>query len=71
MRYRNTIEYLGIWEQLYNPNFKPIEFEGFRMQAGLNAFSLSPKKWIVISFAAHSRLHRYILGFSRNNTYHH
>lgn len=46
MRNRNTIEYLGIWEQLYNPNFKPIEFEGFRMQAGLNAFTLSPKKWI-------------------------
>lgn len=46
MRNRNTIEYLGIWEQLYNPNFKPIEFEGFRIQAGLNAFTLSPKKWI-------------------------
>lgn len=46
MRNRNTIEYLGIWEQLYNPNFKPTEFEGFRMQAGLNAFTLSPKKWI-------------------------
>ena len=37
MRNRNTIEYLGIWEQLYNPNFKPTEFEGFRIQAGLNA----------------------------------
>lgn len=46
MRNRNTIEYLGLWEQLYNPNFKPAEFEGFRMQAGLNAFTLSPKKWI-------------------------
>lgn len=46
MRNRNTIEYLGIWEQLYNSGFKPIEFEGFRMQAGLNAFTLSPKKWI-------------------------
>lgn len=46
MRNRNTIEYLGIWEQLYNPSFKPTEFEGFRMQAGLNAFTLSPKKWI-------------------------
>ena len=45
MRNRNTIEYLGIWEQLYNPNFKPTEFEGFRRQAGLNAFTLSPKKW--------------------------
>lgn len=30
MRNRNTIEFLGIWEQLYNPNFKPTEFEGFR-----------------------------------------
>ena len=46
MRNRNTIEYLGIWEQLYNPDFKPTEFEGFRTQAGLNAFTLSPKKWI-------------------------
>ena len=45
LRNRNTIEYLGIWEQLYNPNFKPTEFEGFRRQAGLNAFTLSPKKW--------------------------
>lgn len=46
MRNRNTIEYLGIWEQLYNMDFKPLEFDGFRMQAGLNAFTLSPKKWI-------------------------
>ena len=42
LRNRNTIEFLGIWESLYNPNFKPIEFEGFRKQAGLNAFTLSP-----------------------------
>ena len=46
MRNRNTIEYLGIWESLYNPNFKPLEFEGFRKQAGANAFTMSPKKWI-------------------------
>lgn len=46
MRNRNTIEYLGVWERLYNINFKPTEFEGFRLQAGLNAFTLSPKKWI-------------------------
>jgi len=45
MRNRNTIEYLGIWETLYNPDFKPLEFEGFRKQAGLNAFVLSPQKW--------------------------
>lgn len=47
LRNRNTIEYLGIWETLYNPNFKPLEFEGFRKEAGLNAFTLSPQKWIL------------------------
>ena len=46
MRNRNTIEYLGLWETLYNPNFNPLEFEGFRNQAGLNAFTLSPSQWI-------------------------
>jgi len=46
MRNRNTIEYLGIWETLYNPDFKPIEFEGFKKEAGLNSFTLSPQKWI-------------------------
>jgi hypothetical protein len=46
MRSRNTIEYLGIWETLYNPDFKPLEVEGFKKQAGLNAFTLSPQKWI-------------------------
>ena len=46
LRNRNTIEFLGIWEQLYNPEFKPIEFDRFRTQAGLNSFALSPKKWI-------------------------
>ena len=46
MRNRNTIEYLGLWETLHNPNFNPLEFEGFRRQAGLNAFTLSPTQWI-------------------------
>ena len=46
MRNRNTIEYLGIWESLYNPRFNPLEFEGFKREAGLNAFTLSPQKWI-------------------------
>ncbi len=46
LRNRNTIELLGFWEMLYNPNFKPLEFEGFRNQAGLNSFVLTPKKWI-------------------------
>ena len=42
MRNRNTIEFLGIWECLYNPSFKPLEFERFRKEAGLNAITLSP-----------------------------
>ena len=46
LRNRNTIEYLGIWEHLNNPEFKPLEFEGFMNQAGANAFTLSPKKWV-------------------------
>ncbi|KPQ15231.1 MAG: KilA-N domain [Algoriphagus marincola HL-49] len=46
LRNRNTIELLGIWEHLYNPDFKPIEFEGFKKQAGLNSFVLTPKRWI-------------------------
>lgn len=46
LRNRNTIEFLGIWEQLNNPDFKPIEFDGFRKQAGLNSFVLTAKRWI-------------------------
>jgi len=41
---RNTIEYLGLWETLNNPDFKPLEFEGFKKQVGLNAFTLSSLK---------------------------
>ena len=44
MRNRNTIELLGFWETMYNPDFKPLEFEGFRKQAGLNSFVMTPKK---------------------------
>jgi hypothetical protein len=46
MRNRNTIEFLGIWERLNNPDFKPLEFEGFRSRAGLNSFVLTPTQWI-------------------------
>lgn len=52
IRNRNTIEYLGIWETLYNPDFKLLEFEGFRKEAGLNAFTLSPQKWVITTNAA-------------------
>lgn len=46
LRNRNTIEFLGLWEELNNPNFNPLEFEEFKNSAGENAFTLSPQKWI-------------------------
>ncbi len=46
MRNRSTIEFLGIWEQINNPEFKLVEFDRFKKEAGLNSFVLSPKKWI-------------------------
>lgn len=46
LRKKDTIEYLGIWERLNNPNFKLIEFDEFRQKAGSNRFTLSPKQWI-------------------------
>lgn len=45
MRARTTIEFLGVWEILHNPNFKSTEFDAFRNQAGLNTFTLTPKEW--------------------------
>lgn len=46
MRSRSTIEFLGLWEQLNNPDFKGVEFDSFIHEAGSNAFTLSPQKWI-------------------------
>lgn len=46
MRNRNTIEFLGLWEKINNKDFKGVEFDPFRQQAGLNSFVLSPQKWI-------------------------
>ena len=46
MRSRTTIEFLGIWEQLNNPDFKGVEFDSFKMQAGLPTFVLSVSEWI-------------------------
>lgn len=46
LRNRNTIELLGFWEEMHNPDFKPVEFDGFRKQAGLNSFTMTSKKWI-------------------------
>lgn len=46
MRNKDTIEFLGIWEKIHNPDFKSIEFDGFKERAGFNSFSLTPKQWI-------------------------
>ena len=46
LRNRNTIELLGFWEVLNNPDFNPVEFDGFKKQAGLNSFTMTAKKWI-------------------------
>lgn len=46
LRNRNTIEFLGIWESLNNPSFNSVEFDGFRIQSGLNSFTMTPKQWI-------------------------
>lgn len=46
MRNRNTVEFLGVWEQLNNPNFKGVEFDTFRKEAGLNSFNMTPRKWV-------------------------
>ena len=45
LRNRNTIEFLGIWERLNNPDFNPIEFDGIKKQSGLNSFILTAKQW--------------------------
>ena len=52
MRSRSTIEFLGLWEHLNNPNFKGVEFDSFIHDAGSNAFTLSPQKWISATNAA-------------------
>ena len=51
LRNRNSIEFLGIWEKIHNPEFNRVGFDTVRMQAGLNAFTISPSKWIEITNA--------------------
>jgi len=46
LRTRNTIEFLGLWETLNNPDFKPVEFDRFKNESGANSFTLSPQQWI-------------------------
>lgn len=51
MRNRNTLEFIGIWEELHNPAFNGNEFVTFKSQAGLNSFNLTPRKWIEATHA--------------------
>jgi hypothetical protein len=51
LRSRSTIEFLGLWEQLNNTNFKLVEFDQFKNQAGSNSFVLSPQKWVTVTDA--------------------
>ena len=46
LRNKSTLEFLGLWEQINNPDFKPVEIDGFKSQAGTNAFVITPKQWI-------------------------
>ena len=46
MRNKDTIAFLGLWESLHNPDFKPVEFDGVKKEAGFNSFTMSPIKWI-------------------------
>ena len=45
-RSKTTIEFLGLWEKINNPNFKGVEFDSFLFEAGSNSFTLSPSKWV-------------------------
>ena len=51
MRLKNTIEYLGLWEMLNNPDFKGVEFDPLLREAGSNAFTLSPARWVELTNA--------------------
>ena len=46
MRNRNTVEFLGVWESLHNPEFNRVQFEAVKSEAGLNRFVMTPSKWI-------------------------
>lgn len=51
MRRKDTIEFLGLWENLNNTNFNSVEFDRIKSEAGYNSFTLSPKKWISLTNA--------------------
>jgi hypothetical protein len=69
MRNRNTIEFLGLWEQIHNPDFNYLEFEVIDREAGRNAFVLTPKRWIdtVNAKGMHSKQGRYAATFAHKD----
>ncbi len=69
MRTRTTIEFLGVWERLFNPGFNSIEFDRIKTEAGLNTFAISPKKWVETTSAIgiSSKAGRYGAGVYAHN----
>jgi hypothetical protein len=69
MRTRTTVEFLGVWERLFNPDFNSIEFDRIKSEAGLNTFALSPKKWVELTQAVgvSSKAGRYGAGVFAHN----
>lgn len=51
LRSKNTLEYLGLWKQLNNPNFKGVEFDPLLKEAGSNAFTMDPTRWVELTNA--------------------
>jgi len=69
MRNRNTVEFLGLWERIYNPNFNYLEFEAIDREAGRNTFVLTPKRWIesVNAIGMTSKQGRYAATFAQKD----
>jgi len=65
MRSRGTIEFLALWERIHNPNFKGVEIDPLLFEAGSNAFTMSPTKWVEITSAIATRKSTYQKTFGR------
>lgn len=55
MRVKNTLEYLGLWERLNNPDFNGVEFDPILIEAGSNSFTMSPSRWVELTGATSRR----------------
>ena len=68
MRNRSTVAFLGLWERLHNPQFNCLEFEAIESEAGMNAFVLTPKRWVETTNANDFQI-LIILSFCQNFSY--